>query len=173
MPRSKPKRGSAPAARGKGAAAAGGRLQTVALFVAIAAVGALLASLGYGVWQHFHPPAPTAPVSADGGQPAAPVRPPTGRVRVQVLNATRTSGLARTATDVLRDRGFDVVEMGNARGFSPDSSVVLDRVGHVEPARQVADALGIRRVESKRDSNLVLDVTVVLGSDWRVPPPPP
>lgn len=171
MPRSKPKRGSAPAARGKGAAAAGGRLQTVALFVAIAAVGALLASLGYGVWQHFHPPAPApaAPVSADGGQAPAPVRPPSGRVRVQVLNATRTSGLARTATDVLRDRGFDVVEMGNARGFSPDSSVVLDRVGHVEPARQVADALGIRRVESKRDSNLVLDVTVVLGSDWRVP----
>jgi hypothetical protein len=173
MPRSKPKRGSAPAARGKGAAAAGGRLQTVALFVVIAAVGALLASLGYGVWQHFHPPAPAAPVSADAGQAAAPVRPPTGRVRVQVLNATRTSGLARTATDVLRDRGFDVVEMGNARGFSPDSSVVLDRVGHVEPARQVADALGIRRVESKRDTNLVLDVTVVLGSDWRVPPPPP
>src|SRR6185503_7191863 len=31
------------------------------------------------------------------------------RVRVQVINATNIRGLARRATQVLRDRGFDVV----------------------------------------------------------------
>ncbi len=170
MPRSKPKRGSAPASRGK-KAAAGGRLQTLALFVTIAAVGALLASLGYGVWQHFHPPAPAPAVAAEPGRAAGPVQAPSGRVRVEVLNATRTSGLARIGRDVLRARGYDVVNMGNAQGFSADSSLVLDRVGNLEQARQVAGTLGISRVESRRDPNLVLEVTVVLGSDWRAPSP--
>jgi len=169
MPRSKAKRASGTASRGKaGATGAGGRLQTLALFVTIAAVGALLASLGYGIWQHFHPPAArsTAPVTATG--PARPSA-PTGRVRVEVLNATATRGLARTATDVLRDRGFDVVQTGNARGSSQDASVVLDRVGNRVMAEQVAAALGIARVETRRDTTLVLDVTVVLGKDWRAP----
>jgi hypothetical protein len=176
MPRSSPKpRASAKQpARGKGGrgggakGGGGGRLQTLALFVTLLAVGALLASLGYGVWQHFHPPA-AAPVAADPARPSSPVRAPAGRVRVQVLNATRTHGLARSATDVLRDRGFDVVETGNGRGFSADSSLVLDRVGNLETARQAAAALGITRVETRRDDNLLLDVTVVLGSDWKAP----
>ena len=42
---------------------------------------------------------------------APEVRAPEGvRIRVQVLNATKTRGLARRATMLLRDRGFDVVE---------------------------------------------------------------
>ena len=44
--------------------------------------------------------------------------------------------------------------------------MVLDRVGQVDYAREVADALGIPRVTSQPDSNLYLDVTVVLGEDW-------
>ena len=58
--------------------------------------------------------AATSPSSAGaGGARAAEVRAPDGvRIRVQVLNATKTRGLARRATMLLRDRGFDVVEMG-------------------------------------------------------------
>jgi len=172
MPRSRPKRASPPSrGKGGGGKGAGGRLQTLALFVTIAAVGALLASLGYGVWQHFHPPAARAAHAPAAADPARP-QPPSGRVRVEVLNATATRGLARTATDVLRDRGFDVVQTGNARGFSQDTSVVLDRVGNLQMAQQVAAALGIPRVETRRDTTLVLDVTVVLGKDWRAPAQP-
>jgi hypothetical protein len=90
-------------------------------------------------------------------------------VRVQVLNATPTHGLARVATNVLRDHGFDVVETGNAPRGTPPASVVFDRVGNLAAARQAADALGITRVEARRDPGLLLDVTVVLGSDWRAP----
>ncbi|HET7233836.1 MAG TPA: LytR C-terminal domain-containing protein, partial [Longimicrobium sp.] len=109
-----------------------------------------------------------APVPSAGAGPARPP-PPSGRVRVEVLNATTTRGLAKNATDVLRDRGFDVVQTGNARGFSQDASLVLDRVGNRAMADQVAAALGIARVETRRDTTLVLDVTVVLGKDWRAP----
>jgi len=168
MPRSKPKRPSAsPAPRRKsGGGAKAGRWQTLGLFVTLLAVAALVGSLAWGVWEHFHAPAAqaTAP-AASATRPAAPA----GRVRVQVLNATPTHGLARVATTVLRDHGFDVVETGNAPRGTPPQSVVLDRVGNLAAAQQAADALGITRVETRRDPALLLDLTVVLGSDWHAP----
>ncbi|HEX7938656.1 MAG TPA: LytR C-terminal domain-containing protein, partial [Gemmatimonadaceae bacterium] len=46
-------------------------------------------------------------------KPAAGTTAPDGvRVRVQVLNASSVRGLARRATLLLRDHGFDVVEAG-------------------------------------------------------------
>ncbi|MBW3628733.1 MAG: LytR C-terminal domain-containing protein [Gemmatimonadetes bacterium] len=88
------------------------------------------------------------------------------RVRVEVLNAAGIPGLARGATDRLRDAGFDVVFFGNGRGFEPESSLVLDRVGRREVAAEVARALGIPRVVTRPDTTLYLEVTVVLGKDW-------
>jgi hypothetical protein len=93
------------------------------------------------------------------------------RIRVQVLNATTTRGLARRATMHLRDRGFDVVEMGTS-GDQLDSTLVLDRSGHPEWAKRVADALGGARVEARPDSSRYLDVTVILGRSWRAPAEP-
>jgi hypothetical protein len=100
------------------------------------------------------------------------VRAPSGtRIRVQVLNATRTRGLARRATMHLRDRGFDVVEMGTDQ--TPlDSTLVLDRSGHPEWAQLVARALGDGRVLARPDSSRYLDVTVLLGASWRPPAEP-
>jgi len=141
-----------------------GRLQTVGIFATLLAVAVLIGSLVSGFGRGG--PRTVAPAGVAGGP--APASTTTGRrIRVQVLNASGRSGLAREATRVLRDGGFDVLEFGNGSNFSPDSSVVLDRVGSVEHARQVADALGIRRVAARPDANLYLDVTVVLGKDWR------
>lgn len=146
---------------------AGGRLQTIGIFVTLLAVAVLVGSLVAGMFGRGAgtPAAPTNPAATTPGEAAMPA----GRMRVQVLNASGRAGLAREATRVLRDRGFDVLEFGNGKGYPPDSSVVLDRTGHVELARQVADAVGIRRVTAKPDSNLYLDVTVVLGRDWKAP----
>ncbi|HYW08137.1 MAG TPA: LytR C-terminal domain-containing protein [Longimicrobium sp.] len=140
-----------------------GRLQTVGIFVTLLAVAVLIGSLVAGIGRR----SPAAPAPAARVAQPGPAASPTGRrIRVQVLNASGRSGLAREATRVLRDGGFDVVEFGNGSNFPPDSSVVLDRVGNVEQARRVADALGIRRVTARSDANLYLDVTVVLGRDW-------
>ena len=89
-----------------------------------------------------------------------------GRIRVEVLNAGGEPGMARMATDQLRDRGFDVVYFGNAESFGRDSTVVLDRSGRLEAARAVGDALRAPSVLSEPDTNLYLDVTVLLGREW-------
>ncbi len=94
---------------------------------------------------------------------------PAGRVRVEVLNAAGTPGLARAATRVLRERQFDVVYFGNASRFNRDSSMVIDRGSASKNAQRIAELLGIPRVRVQADTTLYLDVTVVLGRDWRVP----
>ena len=94
-------------------------------------------------------------------------RAPSGiRIRVQVLNATTTRGLAQRATDHLRDKGFDVVEIGNNRE-KMDSTLVLDRSNHPEWAARVAAAMGSAKVLSRPDSARYLDITVIVGGDWR------
>jgi hypothetical protein len=94
--------------------------------------------------------------------------PPGVRVRVQVLNASGIRGLGRRATITLRDRGFDVVEVGNAPERR-DSTLVLDRSGHGDWASLVAGVLGGAAVEARPDSSRYLDVTVLLGAAWRAP----
>jgi len=100
----------------------------------------------------------------------APPRNPTtntmGRIRVEVLNAGGESGMARVATDRLRDQGFDVVYFGNADTFDQDSTVVLDRSGRPEAARAVGEVMGTASILSELDSNLYLDVTVLVGKEW-------
>jgi hypothetical protein len=104
--------------------------------------------------------------------PQREVRAPEGvRIRVQVLNTTKTHGLARRATQLLRDRGFDVVEIGTV---SPtvDTTVVLDLSGHPEWAKAVAKVMTPAHTRARRDSSRYLDVTVLLGRTWRPPAKP-
>ena len=92
------------------------------------------------------------------------------RIKVEVLNATKTRGLARKATVFLRDRGFDVV--GSGTDVEPRAkTVVYDRSSHPEWARLVGLAMNAP-VVSRPDSSRYLDVTVLVGADWRPPPLP-
>jgi hypothetical protein len=106
------------------------------------------------------------------GASAPPVQVPAGvRIRVQVLNATATRGLARRATGYLRDRGFDVVDMATAPR-PRDSTLVIDHRGNPEWAQLVARAFGGAAVERGPDSSRYLDVTVLIGRDWTPPTEP-
>lgn len=132
----------------------GARLRTLAVVAVLLLVGVFIGSAWAQWWGGGH-----SSGRSMHGRPHV-------RVRVEVLNAGASQGAARRVTDRLRDDGFDVVFYGNAASFGRDSSVVLDRTGHVAEARSVADALGIRKVVSQPDSNLYLDVSVLLGKDW-------
>lgn len=136
----------------------GQRIRGLILILVLLGAGILLGSALSQWWQ----PGPS-------GEPVLPRSLFKDRMRVEVLNGGGESGVAREATVLLRDHGLDVVYYGNAETFSSDSSVVLDRVGQLDAARKVADALGIRAVRSQPDSNLFVDVTVRLGPEWKDP----
>lgn len=110
--------------------------------------------------------------AAAAAPPPAGARAPEGqRVRVEVFNATKVHGLARRATQVLRDRGFDVVAVGTTTETRA-STLVVDRSGHPDWARRVAAALDRAPVETRPDSSHYVDVTVLIGSSWRPPAEP-
>lgn len=111
-------------------------------------------------------PSPLLAPLAD--QPRAPEG---ARIRVQVLNTTKTRGLARRATRLLRDRGFDVVEMGTI-GPTIDTTIVLDLSGHPAWANAAAKVMAPARTRVRADSSRYLDVTVLVGSSWRPPAEP-
>jgi hypothetical protein len=90
------------------------------------------------------------------------------RIKVEVLNGSDIRGQSRRGALYLRDQGFDVVSFANAPKKA-DSTLVLDRSNHPEWAARVAKALGGARVEARPDSSRYLDVTVVLGANWRLP----
>ena len=98
----------------------------------------------------------------------APHAPPGVRIRVQVLNTTATKGLARRATRLLRDRGFDVVEIGTVAP-TMDTTLVLDLSGHPAWADAVAKVMAPARTKARTDSSRYLDITVLIGSAWRPP----
>ena len=91
------------------------------------------------------------------------------RIRVEVLNTTDVRGLARKATLYLRDAGFDVVRFAGT-GPRRDSTLVLDRADHPEWARLAGEAMGGARVEARPDTSRYVDITVLIGADWRPPP---
>jgi hypothetical protein len=93
----------------------------------------------------------------------------TVRIKVELLNASGERGIARRAMHYFRERGFDVVSVGNAKERQ-DSSVVLDRSGHAAWATLAARALGGARVEISPDSSRYLDLTILLGARFRPPP---
>jgi hypothetical protein len=111
----------------------------------------------------------SAVVAAPSAVPITRVVPEGTRIRVEVLNATETTGLARRAMQAMRDAGFDVVFFGTSKEQS-DSSVVLDRSGHPEWAALAAKALQGARVESKLDTSRYLDLTILVGRRWLPPP---
>lgn len=131
----------------------------------------LLVVLGAATWVLHARQVVRSPLSSVLPDALAPRAPSDVRIRVQVLNTTRTRGLARRATRLLRDRGFDVVELGTTTP-QIDTTLVLDRSGHPAWASAVVSVLQPARALARPDSSRYLDITVLLGRTWRAPPHP-
>lgn len=102
-------------------------------------------------------------------RPAVPAVRDGERIVVEVLNGAGRRGVARAATRVLREAGFDVVYFGNV-AQTVAVTEALARRGDSALAARVARALGKSRVRVATDTLLRVDVTVLLGADYRAPP---
>jgi hypothetical protein len=89
--------------------------------------------------------------------------------QVEVLNGSARPGLARTVTRVLRQGGLDVVFFGTADGPPSDSTLLLVRRGDSTAARRAARLLGTGKVQWDPDTLRRVDLTVIIGADYKPP----
>jgi hypothetical protein len=114
-------------------------------------VAALVLSWAYAAWW---PKGASRAVGAEGRL-----------IRVQVLNGTREGGIGARVARVLRDGGFQVVEVANADRSDYVASLVVARRDDPAAASAVARYLGDPPIVRQAWTSDVADVTVVIGSD--------
>jgi calcineurin-like phosphoesterase len=88
------------------------------------------------------------------------------RIVVEVLNGTKRQGLARVATRMLRRQGIDVVFLGNA-DTTFNATRILVRRDEPTRGKRVAEVLGMGQLVIQRDTLRRVDVSVILGDDFR------
>ena len=132
----------------------------------------LTAVLAIGGWYVFAAPTPTtAPTAASNVTDTLARVPPGIRVRVRVINTTPVAGLARRATLVLREFGYDVVEFETGKG-TRIGTVIEIHTAHPEWATRLQRAMGVGAIESRPDTSRMVDLSVFVGTDWRPPTQP-
>ena len=87
-------------------------------------------------------------------------------IRLEILNGTGNSGLARRTAELYRSYGFDVVTVGNAARDDLPETIVVDRVGNEVFAARTADIIRATTVDLQLESQSGVDVTVILGEDF-------
>ncbi len=93
--------------------------------------------------------------------------------QIGVRNGVGVQGLAEQMRIYLRSKGYDVVDVGNHSSFDVKRTVVVDRIGNPEIARQVAASLGLssERIQKDVGREFHLDASVILGKDYGLIPP--
>jgi hypothetical protein len=90
-------------------------------------------------------------------------------IQVEVLNGCGVVDIADEFTDRLRKKKFDVVNTANYRSFEIDKSIIIDRAGRLGNAKYLADVIGLdrKRVIQQKNKNYFLDVTLIVGKDYK------
>ena len=111
---------------------------------------------------------PPKPLPAASPSPAEVAAKPSHVVQLDVLNGCGAKGAGTKFTNYLRANGFDVVEMKNYKTFHVPETMVVDRIGNLQTARQVAKALGVadKNVIQQINPDYYVDVSVIIGKDY-------
>lgn len=93
--------------------------------------------------------------------------------QVEVRNGVGVTGIAEQMRVYLRSKGYDVVGVENHSSFDVDQTIIIDRIGNLEIARQVAASLGLpsERVRQDVRREFHLDASIILGKDYGIIPP--
>jgi len=148
-------------------------LKTYILFVGIVAFGFIYLSLG-----ELIPPSLSNELIFPEISPQlflaknVYVEHPNQNIEVEVLNGCGVPYLAAQTTDYLRSKHFDVVFSGNARNQQYQHTLIILRNEKVESFIKIAnsfdiDYTDITHIQVTPDESLCLDVTVILGADYR------
>ncbi len=90
------------------------------------------------------------------------------KIRVTVLNGTTIDGLAARTCEYLKKNECDVLQVGNA-STSYEKTVIIDRVDReLGNARRIRHLLRIGEISYEPDQTHIVEVTVILGEDYKL-----
>ncbi len=138
------------------------KISNRALTIGILVLGLATAALAYAFLGRAQSPRPDARRVYNPGGLQGDI------IQVEVFNGCGIPGLAAGMTRHLRKLGFDVVDSGDHTSFDVEKTRVIDRIGNLDAAKQVALALGLpdAEVEQEVRADFYLDVSVIIGKDY-------
>ncbi len=91
------------------------------------------------------------------------------KIQIEILNGAGAPGIASKLTRYFRKNDIDVVYSGNYQNFGVKETKIWNRSGNSLNARKIASLLGLppRRIALKKNANLQLDVTLIVGADYK------
>ncbi len=99
------------------------------------------------------------------------------QIQLEILNGCGAKGVADQLTKLLRKHNYDVVNKGNylKKGkvnWNVAETRIIDQIGKVDNARQLADAMGVlySNVESYENPSPIADITIIIGKDYKTLP---
>jgi arginine exporter protein ArgO len=90
-------------------------------------------------------------------------------IQLDVRNGTGVNGVASVFRNYLREKGFDVVEMGNYKTNDVNKTMIISRTESMQNSEKIAAALGINKkfITQQINPSLYLDATVIIGKDFK------
>ena len=89
-------------------------------------------------------------------------------VQINIFNGSGIDGVGNMMTKFCREQGYDVVEMGNYQSFDVETSLVVDRSGKLEHAKQLAKHIGISsdNVVQLLNKEQMVAASIIIGKDF-------
>lgn len=86
--------------------------------------------------------------------------------QIQILNGCGKPGAAEAFRNYLTDRGFDIIEFGNASSWNYAHTLVVARTDNEPVARDLARVLNTDNLVHLFDPLALVDATVFIGKDY-------
>jgi len=89
--------------------------------------------------------------------------------KLEVVNIAGEDGLAARTTQYLRSLGYDVVDYHSRQLAGYERTALIDRTGNPTAAQDLAETLDLdpERIVTELNRSLYIDVTVVIGYDYK------
>ncbi|GEM_PF-589431 len=94
-------------------------------------------------------------------------QPLTKIVQVDIQNGSGEKGIASRFTNFLRARGYDVVEAKNYKVSNVPRTLIVDRLGNIQTAHDLAEHIGVAdtNIIQQLNPDYFVDVSIVIGQD--------
>ncbi len=94
-------------------------------------------------------------------------REPERELRVAVLNGTSIDRLAANTADYLREYKCDILQIGNASSYFEKTVIIDRRDRELSNAEYIHHLLRVGEMTFEPDQGEIVDVTVILGEDYK------